>query len=180
MIIMGVDPGSRVTGYGVISVEGNRFRCLDYGAIKVTLKGTLPAIPERLNQIHSSLSTLIEKFKPEIVVVEGLFYAANVKSALTLGHARGVVLLAAAQKDLPVAEYSPLEVKKAVTGYGRAGKTQIQTMVQTLLNLKSEPEPHDAADALALALCQAFNGSGLRHRQGRWRSYSPKKAPSDR
>ncbi|HUV12360.1 MAG TPA: crossover junction endodeoxyribonuclease RuvC [Acidobacteriota bacterium] len=174
MVIMGVDPGSRVTGYGIVSVEGNHFRCLDYGAISVVVNGAAPMIPERLKTIHSALTELMAKFEPEIVVVEGLFYAVNVKSALTLGHARGVILLAAAEQGLPVAEYSPLEVKKAVTGYGRADKQQVQTMVKTLLNLKSEPEPHDASDALALALCQAFNGKGLKHRQGRWRSYTPK------
>jgi crossover junction endodeoxyribonuclease RuvC len=174
MVIMGVDPGSRVTGYGVVSVDGNHFHCLDYGAISVVLNGSAPEIPERLKKIHSALTEVMVRFEPEIVVVEGLFYAVNVKSALTLGHARGVVLLAAAQRGLPVAEYSPLEVKKAVTGYGRADKGQVQTMVKTLLNLKSEPQPHDASDALALALCQAFNGKGLKHRQGRWRNYAPK------
>lgn len=174
MVIMGVDPGSRVTGYGVIAVEGNRYRCLDYGAISVAIKGSAPVIPERLSRIHAALTQLMNRYEPEIVVVEGLFYAVNVKTALTLGHARGVVLLAAAEQGLPVAEFSPLEVKKAVTGYGRADKRQVQTMVQTLLNLKSEPQPHDASDALALALCQAFNGNRLKHRQRRWRNYTPK------
>lgn len=170
MIIMGVDPGSRITGYGFISSEGNRIHCLGFGAISVAAAGNLPNIPERLQRIHEELSELICRFSPEVVVVEGLFYAANVKSALTLGHVRGVILLAAAQNGLPVVEFSPLEIKKAVVGYGRADKEQVQIMVQRLLSLSREPEPLDASDALAVAICQAFNGGNSRRKQKRWRA----------
>jgi crossover junction endodeoxyribonuclease RuvC len=173
MIVLGIDPGSRRTGYGVISVNGDRFQCVECGAIStVERRKTLP-IQDRLLTIHSKLEALIRRVSPETVAVEEVFHAVNVKSALTLGHVRGVVLLAAIQKGLPVVEYSPLEVKKAVVGYGRADKKQVQAMVKLLLNLKEEPEPHDAADALAIALCHSFNSSIPRHRQGRWRSYTP-------
>lgn len=174
MIIMGVDPGSRVTGYGLITSEGNRLQCLAFGAISVVAGSNLPKMPGRLRQIHQELSGLIERYSPEIVVVEGVFYAANVKSALTLGHVRGVILLAAAQFGVPIVEYSPLEVKKAVVGYGRADKEQVQLMVQRLLNLSREPEPHDASDALAVAICQAFNGGNSRRKQKRWRAVKVK------
>jgi crossover junction endodeoxyribonuclease RuvC len=173
MIVLGVDPGSRTTGYGVVSLQGDRLRCVDCGAIATAKKGKLPGIAERLAIIYRELEALIRRVSPEVVVVEEVFYAANFKSALTLGHVRGVVLLAASQVGIPLMEYSPLEVKKAVVGYGRADKKQIQTMVKVLLNLQSEPEPHDAADALAIALCHCFNSKLPRHRQGRWRSYQP-------
>ncbi|HLU99862.1 MAG TPA: crossover junction endodeoxyribonuclease RuvC [Acidobacteriota bacterium] len=157
MIIMGVDPGTRATGFGVISVQGNRCACLDFGAIKPR-RGEAPLqIGERLRYIHQELVTLIQNYQPEILAVEGVFHAVNVRSALTLGHARGVILLAAAQHGVELVEYSPLEVKKAVVGYGRADKAQVQMMVQRLLNMKVKPQPHDAADALAIALCQAFS-----------------------
>ncbi|MGH9340502.1 MAG: crossover junction endodeoxyribonuclease RuvC [Acidobacteriota bacterium] len=155
MIVVGVDPGSRVTGYGLVAVQGNRRQCVDYGSI-TGASGQENTFPERLNRIHSSLCGIFQRYSPDVVAVEDVFYAVNVKSALRLGHARGVVLLAAAQFGIPLVEYSPLEVKKAVVGYGRAEKGQIQLMVKRLLNLKESPEPHDAADALAVALCHAF------------------------
>lgn len=157
MIIMGVDPGTRATGFGVISLQGSRCNCLDFGAIKPRIRDGSSSIGERLRYIHEELVSLIETYEPEVLAVEGVFHAANVKSALTLGHARGVILLAAAQHSVGLVEYSPLEVKKAVVGYGRADKSQVQLMVQRLLNLKERPQPHDAADALAIALCQAFS-----------------------
>ena len=173
MIVLGVDPGSRTTGYGVVVVEGDRLRCVECGAITTTRGGKLPPIADRLAMIYQGLDTLIRRVSPDVVVVEEVFYAVNVKSALTLGHVRGVVLLAASQSEIPLREYSPLEVKKSVAGYGRADKKQIQSMVKVLLNLRKEPEPHDAADALAIALCHCFNSKIPRHRQGRWRSYKP-------
>lgn len=173
MIILGVDPGSRRTGYGAISMEGDRLRCIECGVITPAQHGKPPALPERLLIIHNQLESLIQRISPEIVAVEEIFYAANAKSALTLGHVRGVVLLAASRLGVQLKEYAPLEVKKAVVGYGRADKKQVQAMVKVLLNLKREPEPHDAADALAIALCHSFSSSMPKHRQGRWRSYRP-------
>jgi len=173
MVILGVDPGSRRTGYGAISVDGDRLRCIECGVISVAKRGKLPDLPERLLMIHNRLESLIQRISPEVVAVEEVFYAVNVKSALTLGHVRGVVLLAASRLGVQLREYAPLEVKKAVVGYGRADKQQVQAMVKVLLNMKQEPEPHDAADALAIALCHSFNSSLPKHRQGRWRSYSP-------
>jgi crossover junction endodeoxyribonuclease RuvC len=170
MIVLGVDPGSRVTGYGFISVQGSRLKCLDYGAVKVGDSGRLPAMPERLKGIYDKLHALMDQFSPDVVAVEGVFYAVNVRSALTLGHVRGVVFLAAAEFGLPLVEFSPLEIKKAVVGYGRADKKQVQLMVKRLLGLSVEPEPHDASDALAVALCQAFNGSVGGRKQRRWRA----------
>lgn len=166
MVIMGVDPGSRVTGYGVIEKEGNRVCCLTYGVIRTGQEGAL-GFAGRLKDIHAGLREIVETYGPQVMVVEDVFYAVNVKSALRLGHARGVILLAAAESGLEVVEYSPLEVKKAVVGYGRAAKQQIQTMVRRLLNLKEEPQPHDAADALAIALCHAFDGAGVSRSRGR-------------
>jgi crossover junction endodeoxyribonuclease RuvC len=161
MVIIGVDPGSRVTGYGLVALEGNRVRCLDYGGIA----GGKKELPERIHRIHAELCTLITRWTPSVMAVENVFYALNVRSAMVLGHTRGVVLLSAAQSGIPVAEYSALEVKKSVTGYGRADKQQVQMMVRTLLQLKQDPEPFDAADALAIALCHAFIRSPSRHSQ---------------
>jgi crossover junction endodeoxyribonuclease RuvC len=155
MVIIGVDPGSRVTGYGVIALDGNRVQCLDYGGIA----GGNKELPDRINRIHGELCSFIARWAPSVMVVESVFNALNVRSAMVLGQTRGVVLLAAAQSGIPVAEYSALEVKKSVTGYGRADKQQVQMMVRTLLQLRQDPEPHDAADALAIALCHAFTRS---------------------
>ncbi len=168
MIIAGVDPGSRVTGYGIIRVSGNRFHCLDYGSISTAGGSKLPELKDRLNSIFSSLSEIFTRYSPDYLVVENIFYARNIRSSLLLGHVRGVILLAAARASLPVIEYSPLEVKKAVTGYGRADKAQVQTMVQRLLGLQEVPRPHDASDALALALCQGFGGARSGKRGKRW------------
>ena len=170
MIIVGIDPGSLVTGYGVISVEGSRCRCLHYGVIRAKSPGSNDPFSYRLKNIHSRLEQLLREYSPEVIAVEDVFYALNAQSALRLGHARGVVLLAAAQSGVPLVEYSPLEVKKAVVGYGKADKQQVQMMVRRLLSLKQQPEPHDAADALAIALCHAFNGSPGRRNRRRWSS----------
>ena len=158
MVILGVDPGSRVTGFGVISSQRNGCRCLEYGAISSKKE---QSFPERLRKIHGELQDLIKRHLPSVVVVEDLFHALNVQSALKLGHTRGVVLLAAAQASVSLFEYSPTQVKKAVVGYGRADKQQIQLMVRTLLNLKENPQPHDAADALAVALCHTFRNGRI-------------------
>lgn len=158
MIIVGVDPGSRVTGFGVISAQTHGYQCEEYGTIRAEIEASFP---DRLKKIHTELQSLLRRHSPAVIVVEGLFYAVNAQSALKLGHTRGVVLLAASQACVPLVEYSPLEVKKAVVGYGRADKEQVQIMVRTLLNLTRKPEPHDAADALAIALCHALRMKGL-------------------
>lgn len=159
-----------MTGYGVINIEGNHTCCLEYGGFSGLTRGGSNLFPDRLRRIYTKLRDLLERHTPAVVAVEDIFYAVNAKSALKLGQTRGVVLLAAGQFKIPLVEYSPLEIKKAVVGYGRADKAQIQVMVQTLLNLKEEPTPHDAADALAIALCHAFNGSKARHTQRRWKT----------
>ena len=154
MIIAGIDPGSRVTGYGFLQVRGNRYRCLDFGVIRAgTSKQPLS---HRLTMIYTELTRLMDTHRPSAVAVEGVFHAVNAQSALKLGQARGVALLAAAQCGAQIAEYSALEIKKAVAGYGRADKIQVQTMVGMLLNMADPPRPNDAADALAVALCHAF------------------------
>lgn len=154
MIILGVDPGSRVTGYGVIRTDGQRHECLTYGCIRRPSERDLS---QALRNIYDSLDAILDQYHPDAVAVESLFHAVNVKSALVLGHARGIVLLCAAMHDLPLHEYSPLEIKKAVVGYGRAEKAQLQQMAKLLLNLKEIPEPHDAADALAVAVCHVHH-----------------------
>ncbi|MBI4446232.1 MAG: crossover junction endodeoxyribonuclease RuvC [Acidobacteria bacterium] len=160
MIVMGVDPGSRCTGFGVVLAEANKYRCLDYGSV-AGVEGD--ALPQRLRHIYSRLEDLFKLHQPAAVVVEELFYAVNARSALVLGQTRGVILLAAAQAGIPLYQYSALEIKKAVSGYGRAGKGQIQSMVSKLLGLRNHPQPHDAADALAAALCHLFRHSCTRY-----------------
>ena len=160
VIILGVDPGSQVTGYGLIQVEGNHICCIEYGGVLGTIKGQSNLFPDRLRRIYTELCEVLKRHTPAVMAVEDIFFSVNAKSVLKLGQTRGVVLLAAGQFEIPLVEYTPLEVKKAVVGYGRASKQQIQMMVRTLLNLREEPRPHDAADALAIALCHAFNGKG--------------------
>lgn len=154
MRILGIDPGTATTGFGVIDVTAGKLSCVDAGVI--TTPSTTP-MPERLVTIHDELGELIDEFKPELVGVELLYFATNVTTAITVGQARGVVLLAAAEHKLPVVEFTPLQVKQAVTGYGKAAKPQIQEMVKTLLGLKTIPEPDDAADALAIAIAAAHS-----------------------
>ena len=157
-IVMGIDPGSRITGYGIISVLGNHSRCIEYGAIRCLERGVETPFAHRLKIIYRELGSLLRRHAPEIVAVESVFHAVNARSALQLGHARGVVLLAAAELEIPLFEYSPREVKKSISVSGRATKQEIQTMVRILLKLKERPQPNDAADALAVALCHAFKG----------------------
>jgi crossover junction endodeoxyribonuclease RuvC len=150
--ILGIDPGSRVTGFGAIDTDGTHHVLVEQGVIRIP--GKL-SFPEKLRRIHQSLLEIVDRCRPDQMVVEDLFYATNVKSALKLGHVRGVAILAAVNRGLPVHEYAPLEVKQAVVGYGRADKSQVQKMVAVLLSLPAPPEPHDAADALAVAICHA-------------------------
>jgi crossover junction endodeoxyribonuclease RuvC len=150
--IFGIDPGSVRTGYGCVDSDGSRHRLMTCGAL-TTAAGS--ALPERLHHIHRELRRLIRLQRPDCVVVENLFHARNVRSALVLGHARGVAVLAAVEAGVPVLEYTPAEIKMAVVGYGRAEKPQVQQMVKLLLGLERVPAPHDAADALAVAICHA-------------------------
>jgi crossover junction endodeoxyribonuclease RuvC len=156
MRILGIDPGSESTGYAIIESDGSRHAAVIYGAIK-----TRPRSPfhERLLKIHADLSEILSREPVDALAIEGIFYAANVQSALKLGHARGVALLAAAQHGIPVFEYSPLEIKSAIVGYGRAEKHQVQGMVRFLLQLPEIPTPDDAADALAVAICHSHRSS---------------------
>lgn len=156
MIILGVDPGSRRTGFGVIDTDGRRHRLLAQGVIAPAPRRPLH---ERLFAIHSGVCELIRRHDPAVLAVEDVFHAANTRTALVLGHVRGVVLLAGAQAGLPVHEYPPATVKMQVTGFGRAEKAQVALMVGRLLGLGEATAPGDAADALAVALCQAHLGS---------------------
>jgi len=151
--VLGVDPAAAgATGYGVIESDGRRCRMLSFGALRASRKGP-ECFPERLREIHAMLSGLIEEFEPQGVAVESVFTALNMKTALRLAEVRGVVLLAAAQHNVSVRSYSPREVKACVAGYGHAGKEQMQLMVRALLGMSETPEPADAADALAVAIC---------------------------
>ncbi len=149
-IILGIDPGSVVTGLGVLKCEGKRAEVLSYGCIKAKKSRTFP---ERLKEIYEGIMDAIDQYHPDHIAVEDVFYSNNAKTALRIGHARGVVLLAAANKGIPVTEYSPREVKQSVVGSGSASKEQVQFMVRAILNLKEVPEPYDVSDALAVALC---------------------------
>lgn len=158
-IILGIDPGTRITGYGIIAVD-NALEPLDFGCIRLPPKLELPA---RLLILYESLEKLLEKYEPNAVAVETQFVYKNVQIAIKLGMARGMVLLAAAKKNIPVFEYAPKKAKLAIVGTGSASKTQVQKMVQLLLKLPTLPEPEDAADALALAVCHA---NSLRFKTG--------------
>ena len=155
MRVFGIDPGCDRTGYGCIDSDGRAPRLVLCGAIKA---GPADAFPDKLAAIHRALSDVLAECRPECVAIENLFHATNVRSALKLGHARGVAMLAAVQAGLPVIEYTPAEIKRAVVGYGRAEKPQIGLMVKLLLGLDSVPSPHDAADALAVAICHLHVG----------------------
>ncbi len=150
LIVMGVDPGIAILGYGVLEICGNKYKTITSGAI--TTSAGQP-MPERLSFLYENLTKLLIHYRPEAFAVEELFFNKNVKTALTIGHARGVIILAASNQGIPIYEYTPLQVKQAIVGYGRADKNQIQQMVKMLLNLKEIPKPDDVADALAVAIC---------------------------
>ena len=154
MRIFGIDPGSDRTGYGCVETDGSRHRIITSGAIKTAASASFP---EKLLQIHTELAALLGECRPDSVAIENLFYSNNARSALKLGHARGVAMLAAVELGLPVAEYTPAEVKRAVVGYGRAEKHQVQHMVKLILGLDEAPTPHDASDALAVAICHSHS-----------------------
>jgi crossover junction endodeoxyribonuclease RuvC len=152
LIVLGIDPGTAATGYGIVERNGSKLRAVDYGCLETL---STDALPIRLMHIHQAVSGLIAEHHPELIGVERLFFNRNVQTAFAVGQARGAVLLAAAQAGVPVHEYGPHEVKMAVTGYGRAAKDQVQRMVQIVLGMPTLPRPDDAADALAVAICLA-------------------------
>ncbi len=156
MRIFGIDPGSVRTGYGCIESSGSRWALVCSGAI-VPPAGR--GFPERLQVLHHELVDRLAAFRPDCVAIESLFHGLNTRSAFALAHARGVLLLAATQQGLPVVEYAPAEVKRAVVGFGRAEKAQVQQMVTMLLGLEAPPKPYDASDALAVAICHAHTSS---------------------
>lgn len=156
MRILGIDPGFAIVGYGVIDYEKGKYKTVDYGKI------TTPAgmeMPLRLKTVYDGALRLIETYNPDVLAVEELFFNTNVKTAIAVGHARGVIVLAAANNGLKINEYTPLQIKQAVVGYGRADKNQVQQMVKMFLGLKEVPKPDDTADALAVAICHANSSS---------------------
>ena len=163
---MGIDPGSNCTGFGVVEEVKGNLQAVHWSSVRSSPKD---AFPQRIKQIYDELILAMEKFTPEVVAVEDLFYATNVKTVVKLAQTRGIALLAAVNSGLAVVEYSPLEIKQSVVGYGRADKNQVRDMVSILLKLKEKPEPFDASDALAAAICHIHNAGLLqkiKHAQG--------------
>jgi crossover junction endodeoxyribonuclease RuvC len=176
--VFGIDPGSARTGYGCVESDGSRHRLILCGAVSTSAKASFP---EKLLTIHDSLAELLHQCRPDCVVIENVFHAVNVRSALKLGHARGAAMLAAVEAGLDVVEYSPAEIKRAVVGYGRAEKHQVQAMIRLILGLDAPPAPHDAADALAAAVCHIHSRrpdalsvpASTRRSATSWRQYRP-------
>lgn len=159
MRILGIDPGYATIGYGVVDYDGFRFKTVGYGAI--TTAADMPFL-ERLDSIYNDMLCVIEKYSPEHMSIEKLFFNTNTTTAISVAEARGVILLAAHHRKLQVSEYTPLQVKSSITGYGKAEKHQVMEMVKSFLSLKAVPKPDDTADALALAICHAHSaGSGI-------------------
>ena len=158
MRILGIDPGYAIVGYGIVDYEANRFKVVDYGA--VTTQAHTP-FDLRLQTIYNGLSCLIEKYSPDAMSIEKLFFNTNTTTAIDVAQARGVILLAAAKHGVPIFEYTPLQVKSSVTGYGRAEKKQVMDMIKSILRLEKIPKPDDTADALALAVCHAHSAGSL-------------------
>lgn len=159
MIILGIDPGTAIVGFGLIEKEAKnqKLKLIEYGCIETSAKFSTA---ERLKVIHEELSSLLKKHKPDIVAVEDIFFFKNLKTAIKVSQARGVILFTIAEKRIAVAEFTPLQIKQAVACYGRAEKIQVQKMVKTLLGLDEIPRPDDAADALAVAICCAHSVRG--------------------
>lgn len=156
MKIVGIDPGTAITGYACLEYNLTGIKLFKHGCIRTCSNDDLP---ERIRQIYVEVCNLIDWFKPDVLVVERQFFNRNVTNALFVGHASGVILLAAAERNIPVKMYTPLEVKQSIAGYGRATKKQVQYMVKSILGLKKTPSPDDAADAIALAICHANHSS---------------------
>ena len=162
MIIIGIDPGYAIVGIGVVEYVGNKFRTLEYNAI--TTPAGMPTT-ERLKKIYQEMTMYIDKYKPDAVAIEELFFNNNAKTAILVGEARGVAVLACAHGNLKISEYTPLQIKQALVGYGRADKKQVQAMVKAILNLEKVPKPDDTADALAAAICHGHSAGSSRLRQ---------------
>ncbi len=160
MRVLGIDPGSQTLGWGVVDGTGLKYTAVDFGIVKSSPR---EAFSKRLLKVFESVEIVIQKFQPDVISVEEAFYATNIKVAMKLGQVRGVVLLAGEKSGLEIAEYSPRLIKQTVVGYGNAEKHQVQEMVRILLRLKNKPTPHDAADALAIAICH-FHHSGIGQR----------------
>lgn len=158
MVVLGIDPGYAIVGYGIVEYNGVTFKTIDFGAITTKAK---TYFPQRLEKIFNDLDEIIKKYKPDALSIEKLFFNTNTTTAIDVAQARGVILLAAQKNSVPVFEYTPLQVKQSVTGYGRAEKKQIMEMTRVLLNLKSVPKPDDTADALAMAVCHAHTANSL-------------------
>lgn len=154
MRILGIDPGFAITGYSIIDYQGNKFKLIDSGA--VTTKAGV-SFPQRLTKIYDDLSMIIDKYKPDAISVEELFFNNNVKTAINVAQARGVVLVVGCQKQIPTYEYTPLQIKQAVAGYGRADKIQVQKMVKAILNVEKLPKLDDTTDSMAAAICHAHS-----------------------
>jgi crossover junction endodeoxyribonuclease RuvC len=161
MRILGIDPGYAIVGYGVVDYAKNRFGVVGYGAI--TTKANTP-FEDRLNVIYNDMIEIIEKYKPDCLSIEKLYFNTNSTTAIDVAQARGVIVLAAQKKGLKIHEYTPLQVKQAVTGYGRAQKHQVMEMVKSLLSLKAVPKPDDTADALAIAICDGHYSDSILRR----------------
>ncbi|WP_455012528.1 crossover junction endodeoxyribonuclease RuvC [Mogibacterium timidum] len=160
MRILGIDPGYAIMGYGVLDYNGNRFKTVGYGSVET--EAGLP-MPERLKLLYDGLTEIIQKYEPDEVSIEELFFNRNVTTAIGVGEARGVAMLACVEGGLVVSEYTPMQIKQALVGYGKAEKVQVQMMVKTILNLPEVPKPDDTADAVAAAICHAHsrNARGL-------------------
>jgi crossover junction endodeoxyribonuclease RuvC len=156
MIVLGVDPGYAITGYGVVDYQASHFKCLAFGVVSTHSQ---VAFELRLLKIYQALDLLISQWRPDAMAVEELFFSRNTTTGIGTAQARGVSILSGARVGLPVYEYTPMQVKLAVTGYGKAEKQQVQQMVRILLNLAAPPKPDDAADALAVAICHAHSGN---------------------
>ena len=154
MIIIGIDPGYAITGFGVIEYEGNHFKLIESGSIQT--KAGIP-LPTRIAKIYDDMNTLIEKYKPDAIAIEELFFNRNTTTAIGVAQGRGAVLIAAAKTSTPIYEYTPLQVKQGVTGYGRADKKQVQMMVKTVLGLEKVPKLDDTTDAIAIGICHAHS-----------------------
>ena len=159
MRILGIDPGYAILGYGILDKTGNRFSVVDYGAV-LTEAGM--GMPDRLRVLYDELREIIEKYQPEEAAIEELFFNNNAKTAILVGEARGVAVLACAHSNLKISEYTPLQIKQALVGYGRADKKQVQAMVKAILNLEQVPKPDDTADALAAAICHGHSSGNDR------------------
>lgn len=160
MRVLGIDPGLATMGYGIIDVTGNRLTAVEYGTIET---GSKTDYPERLFQLHVELKKIIEAAKPDEVAMEELFFNKNITTAISVAQARGVEILTCMEMGLPIYEYTPLQIKQAVVGYGRAEKHQVQEMVKMFLNLKAIPKPDDAADGLAIAITHIHSAKSKEH-----------------